>query len=65
MKKPAFKKLGLATETIRNLTVAELGSVVGGFNNTIVVTTTKSIASACVPPLTTSGAIDTAANQPG
>lgn len=63
MKKPTFKKLGLSTETIRNLTVAELGGVVGGLN-TIIVTTTKSIASACVPPLTTSGAIDTGTIQP-
>ena len=64
MKKPTFKKLGLSAETIRNLTVMELGGVAGGLD-TIIVTTTKSITSACIPPLTTSGVIDTGAGNPG
>ncbi len=55
---PTFKKLGLATETIRNLTAVELAGVAGGLG-TKIVTTTKSMTSACLPPLTTTGDLDT------
>ena len=46
MKKVSCKKLALTAETIRNLTAAEMRSVGGGVN-TVIVTTTHSITSAC------------------
>jgi hypothetical protein len=48
MKNVSFKKLALTSETIRTLRGADLDAVAGGFNNTIVVTTTRSKGSACV-----------------
>jgi hypothetical protein len=46
MKKVPLKKLALTAETIRNLTAAEMRGVGGGLN-TVILTTTHSITSAC------------------
>src|SRR5262249_30163556 len=59
----SFKKLGLAAETIRNLTIEEPGEARAGLHTTVLTPPPRAIPSACLPPFTASGALNTTTSQ--